>query len=479
MTREVPFRDVDPAAVREALDRALANGGEFAEIYIEEHRASTLTWDDGKLDRASAGHERGVGLRVVAGELNHFANGNDVSPDGLVALADRVAAGLSDPRARRASPLELNFRSPLVPVASWPDEAPVSEQVARLAFGDQVARGVDSRVAQVTLSLGASRRTVFVANSDGVFAGEDIPLLVYSATAIAREAGELRSAHAVDSASRGWEFLDEALVEKLAADAARVARLQLEAAPAPSGAMPVVLSSSAGGTMIHEACGHGLEADFHLKRLSIYTGRLGELVASERVTVVDDGTLPGRRGSSQFDDEGQPTQRVVLIERGVLVGLLQSRSTSRRLDAKPTGNGRRESYRHLPAPRMRNTFIAPGEDDPEEIIASVADGLFVAKMGGGEVDIVSGNFVFHCSEAYRIRRGRIAEPVRGATLTGNGPAVLGSIDRVGRDLGWSVGTCRKDGQGAPVSDAQPTVRIPSLVVGGSGGASAGATRAAP
>lgn len=268
------------------------------------------------------------------------------------------------------------------------------------------------------------------------------------------------------SASRGWEFLSEAKVAEVVRNAARIACVQLEAAPAPSGTMPVVLSSQAGGTMVHEACGHGLEADFYLKRLSIYTGRLGQKVASGKVSVVDDGTLPGRRGTSRIDDEGLPAQRVPLIDKGVLVGLLHTRRTARRLRAAPTGNGRRQSHHHLPIPRMRNTFICPGEDDPEEILASVPDGLFVAHVGGGEVDIVSGNFVFHCAEAYRIRRGKRAEAVRDATLTGAGPAVLASIDRVGRDLGWGEGTCGKEGQHVPVSHAQPTIRIPALVVGG-------------
>ena len=218
--------------------------------------------------------------------------------------------------------------------------------------------------------------------------------------------------------------------------------------------------------MVHEACGHGLEADFIMKSLSAYAGRLGQQVASPLVTVIDDGTAPNLRGSSAIDDEGNPTTCAVLIEKGILKGFLHSRKTARALGASPTGNGRRESYRHLPLPRMRNTMILPGETDPQQILAGVADGIFVCRMGGGEVDVATGNFVFHCSEAYLIRNGRIGDPIRDATLIGNGPEVLRSIDRVGRDLGFGVGTCGKEGQGVPVADAQPTLRIPAITVGG-------------
>ncbi len=463
------FDDLDLDVLRRILDRALANGGEFAELFLEDTTADALFWDDGKLDRASAGRERGAGLRVVDGELNWFANSNDASPDGLLALAGRMAHNLARARAARSQSFSIAAADPPPAVSVWPDDVPVAEKTGRLVCADRVCRGYDPRVTQATLTLSTVRRRTVIANSTGTLAVSDTPLLTFTGAAVARERGELRSGREATSATAGWEFLSEQEVERVARTAARVACLQLEADPAPSGAMPVVLSSQAGGTMIHEACGHGLEADFYLKGLSIYSGRLGQKVAGEKISVVDDGTLPGRRGTSRVDDEGCPTRRVALIEGGVLVGLLHSRETARRLNMAATGNGRRESHHHLPIPRMRNTFIQQGEDDPEEIVASVAEGLFVAQMGGGEVDIVSGNFVFHCSEAYRIRRGKVAAPVRDATLTGAGPAVLGSIDRVGRDLGWAHGTCGKDGQHVPVSDAQPTIRIPALVVGGTGG----------
>lgn len=458
--------ELDPALMRTVLERALAHGGEFAELFVEEESSDSLLWDDGKLDRASAGRERGAGLRIIDGETTCFANGNDVSRDGLSSLAEQMAAEQSRPRTVSASSLELELLESTAPIELWPDDVPVARKVAVLALADRIARDTDPRVVQVTATLQTRRRRIVVVNSAGAALGEESPLVTLVCQVVARAEGDIRSGHQHTSAALGWEFLTPREIENVAGNAARAACLQLDASPAPSGTMPVILSSKAGGTMIHEACGHGLEADFYLKQLSIYSGKLGQKVASEKITVVDDGTLPGRRGSNRIDDEGCPTGRIVLIERGVLVGLLHSRETARKLNMAPTGNGRRESYRHLPIPRMRNTFICPGDDDPAAILASVEDGLFVAQMGGGEVDIVSGNFVFHCLEAYRIRQGELAEPVRDATLTGNGPAVLASIDRVGRDLGWAVGTCGKDGQGVPVADAQPTIRIPALVVGG-------------
>jgi len=458
-----------PDLVRAVLDRALARGGEFAELFFEQRDGTSLVREEGRIVRTSSGRDRGVGLRVIRGDSTWFANGNATDAESLLALADRVAEGVGGSRQARVAPFREEVLEPLVPVETWPDTVPVAELAGRLALADRVAREHDPRVVQVTAVVRTTRRVILVANSEGRFVVEPTPYVTFNCQVVAREGGEIRSGYQADSATRGWEFLGEEVVERVAGEAARIACLQLGAVPTPSGTMPVVLSSRAGGTMIHEACGHGLEADFYLKNLSIYSGKLGKRVASEKVTVVDDGTLPGRRGSNRVDDEGEPSRRVVLIDRGTLVGLLHSRETARRLEMEPTGNGRRESFRHLPIPRMRNTFIAPGEDDPEEIVASVRDGLFVADMGGGEVDIVSGNFVFHCLEAYRIRDGKIAEPVRDAMLTGNGPAVLESIDMVGNDLGWAVGTCGKDGQGVPVGDAQPTLRIPSLVVGGTGG----------
>jgi TldD protein len=264
----------------------------------------------------------------------------------------------------------------------------------------------------------------------------------------------------------GMELFDATSFESVAENAARRAVMMLSARKAPAGRMPVVLSSAAGGTMIHEAVGHGLEADLAQTGLSVYSGKRGQPIASPLITVVDDATLPGKRGSFRFDDEGSDAERTVLVDRGVLATFMYDRLTAMKDNARSTGNGRRESYKHRPIPRMTNTMIVPGQSDPAEILRSTPSGLFVKKMGGGQVNTVNGDFVFEVSEGYLIENGAIGEPVRGATLIGNGPQVLMSIDRVGSDLGYSIGTCGKDGQGSPVSDAQPTLRIPEIVVGG-------------
>jgi TldD protein len=321
-------------------------------------------------------------------------------------------------------------------------------------------------VTQVSCAYRDAEQSVLVAASDGLFAADQRVYVTLHVVAVARERDQIRTGIEARSETRGFEFFDLEPPEEIAREAARQATLQLSARPAPAGTFTVVLSSQAGGTMVHEACGHGLEADFIEKGLSVYAGRIGQQVASPLVTVVDDGTLPNKRGSAAIDDEGVATSRVVLIERGVLRGYLHTRRTARHFKTHPTGNGRRESYRHLPIPRMRNTMILSGGANPDTVVSEVTDGILVCHMGGGEVDVATGNFVFNCSEAYRIRNGKIAEPLRDATLVGNGPEVLSTIDAVGSDLGFGVGTCGKEGQGVPVADAQPTLRIPRIVVSG-------------
>jgi TldD protein len=283
---------------------------------------------------------------------------------------------------------------------------------------------------------------------------------------VGESAGRVESAHESDGGFEGLEFFDRVTPEEIGREAARRVSVLLRASPAPAGSMPVVLAAEAGGTMIHEAVGHGLEADLACNGLSVYQGKLGQAVASPLVTVLDDGTMPAKRGSYAHDDEGTPARKNVLIENGVLKSFLVDRLSAMKFDLMATGNGRRESFRHKPIVRMSNTYIAPGKDDPAGILADTARGIFVKAMGGGQVNTVTGDFVFGVTEAYLIRDGKLGEPIRGATLVGNGPKVLSQVDRVGSDLGFSCGTCGKDGQGAPVTDAQPTIRIPELTVGG-------------
>jgi len=453
--------------VRRVLAELLSRGGDFAEIYAESVRGVALSWENRTLDEAAAGREGGAGLRLVRGEETLFASGNDLSPESLLRLASGLASALPHGLPPRDVPaVEPAAARPVSSVEIEPASVGMDAKVALLERADRAARAFDPRVAQVSARYRDSERRVLVANSDGLFSTDRTVYTTLLVSAVARDGDLVRTALKVASGTCGFELTEQTPPEELGRDAARMACLQLGAAPAPAGTFTVVLSSKAGGPMVHEACGHGLEGDFAIKGLSVYAGKVGQKVASSLVTVLDDGTMPGKRGSFAIDDEGTPSRRTVLIENGILKGFLHSRRTAAKLGEEPTGNGRRESFRHLPIPRMRNTIIAPGEDDPEEIVASVEDGIFVTDMGGGEVDTTSGNFVFHCTEAYRIRGGKIAEPLRDVMLTGNGPEVLLKVDRVGRDLGYQVGTCGKEGQGVPVADAQPTIRIPGIVVGG-------------
>jgi TldD protein len=386
--------------------------------------------------------------------------------DDVLAIAGRAAAwvagdGGTAPQAAR--PDELPRPSD---VRIDPRSVPIERKGALLRRVDEVARAVDPRIQQVTVLYHESVQDVVVANSDGLHRTDVRVQLGLNVLCVAKEGAVLESSFEALRGTVGFELFGDEAVDDVARTAARRAAMNVGADPAPAGTFTVVLSSEAGGTLIHESVGHGLEADLNLKGLSVYSGRIGQKVASELITVVDDGTVAGKRGTQSMDDEGTGTHRTVLIERGILRTYMSDRKHAAKLSIERSGNGRRESFRHLPICRMTNTMIVPGTSDPAEIVRSVKDGIFVKKMGGGQVDVVSGNFAFEISECYRIRDGAVAEPLRGATLVGQGPKLMSEIDMVGSDLGWSTGTCGKDGQGAPVADAQPTIRIPSVVVGG-------------
>ena len=451
------------------LETMLARGGEFAEVYAESRASTSLRIDDGRIEEVAVGAERGVGLRLVDGERTFYASTSRVDPEGLEEAAAGLAASLGGEAVAAPKPFgEPRGGAPFV-IERAPGTVPLEEKVEVLRAADRGARSHDPRVRQLTAHYADSEQAIRVANSDGQLESDRRTYTTLYCSAVAREEEETRTGVEVVAEMRGFELFERRSPYSIGAEAGRLAVLQLDAQPAPAGRFTVVLSSAAGGTMVHEACGHGLEGDFVKKGLSVYAGRLGEKVAADVITVVDDGTLAHKRGSGAIDDEGNPTSRVLLIENGVLRGYLHSRKSAQELSMKPTGNGRRQNYRYAPIPRMRNTMILSGDDDPDEILRSVRDGVFVCRMGGGEVDITSGKFVFAVSEAYRIRDGAVAEPIRDASLIGTGPEVLSSIDRVGRDLGFGVGTCGKDGQGVPVADAQPTLRIPSIVIGGVAG----------
>ncbi|MEW5723902.1 MAG: TldD/PmbA family protein, partial [Thermodesulfobacteriota bacterium] len=347
-----------------------------------------------------------------------------------------------------------------------PETRDTAAKVGLLRRAESAARGFDPRIKQVKVVYGDRCQRVAILNSEGLLAGDERVSTVLLVQVVAAAGDRLQVGYEPVGGALGFELFEEFDPEKVARTAAGRAIMMIEAEEAPSGTMPVVLSADAGGTMIHEAIGHGLEADLAGEGLSVYADRLGEQVASELITVVDDATLPYRRGSFAVDDEGTPAQATVLVEKGVLKRYMNDRRTALKTGVAPTGNGRRESFRHKPVVRMTNTLIAPGFSDPSEVLRATPKGLFVRKMGGGQVNPVNGDFVFDVSEGYLIENGRQGPPVRGATLTGNGPEVLKKIDLVGSDLGFGIGTCGKDGQGVPVADAQPTLRIPEIVVGG-------------
>jgi len=459
-----------PELCREVLDEALAGGGERASLFAERTMTTSLRMEGGRIEEASGGADLGVGISVHAGDQIVFANSSRMDREGLLDLARRLAGAVGAERKVHAEACSPRRPALVSPVTVPPSTVRTARKVEILKRAEEAARRQDPRVSQVTCSYRDAEQKVWAADSDGLFAPDVRTFVTLYVVCVAKERERVCTGIEAASETRGFEFFDLNPPEAVGREAARQAALQLEAQPAPAGTFTVVLSSKAGGTMIHEACGHGLEADFIEKGMSVYAGKIGEKVASPLISVVDDGTMPNKRGSSAIDDEGVPTSRVVLIEKGVLKGFLHTRKTARQFDVAPTGNGRRESYRHLPLPRMRTTMILPGESDPAEILAGVENGIFVCRMGGGEVDVATGNFVFSCSEAYRVRDGKIAEPIRDATLIGNGPEVLSTIDAVGSDLGFGVGTCGKEGQGVPVSDAQPTLRIPKIVVGGTSAA---------
>ncbi len=448
------------------LRRALSGGGEFADIYYEEGSSTSIVCEDGKIEKVLAGTDRGVGIRVISDLRTAYAYTNEVTEAALLALADTVSRAVKGQSFDRAINMGTKLVGPGFPIEIPPDGVPLQDKVALVNRGNVAARAFDQRIRQVTAVYRDSAVKTQVANSRGDFTEAIRTGTLFLAQVVAAQGDIIQTGYEPVGRFMGHEIFRERSPEEVALAAARRAVMMLDARKAPAGLMPVVLSSEAGGTMVHEAIGHGLEADLAGNGMSVYTGKVGEQVASPLVTVIDDATIPNARGSFSFDDEGIPAQRTVLVENGILKGYLYDRLSAMKDGCDSTGNGRREGYHAKPIVRMTNTLIAPGETSPEEIVRGVDRGLFVRKMGGGQVNTVTGDFVFEVSEGYLIENGSVGEPVRGATLTGNGPDVLKKILKVGSDLGFGIGTCGKDGQGVPVSDAQPTLLIEEITVGG-------------
>jgi TldD protein len=462
--------DLSERALARALDQALEWRADYAELYFEFRTQQTASLEEGVVKKATRSVNQGVGVRVLADARTGYAYSDEVSVERL-AVAARTARAIAEERTgATALPALAPAPSPhdLYALAQAPIATPVPDMVALLARIDAAARSVDPCIKNVLAGIGIEQRSVLVVTSEGRLAEDVRPLIHLSVTAIA-ERGTNRQQGSYGGGGRySFAELLDGRAERFAREAARQALLNLEAVAAPAGTMTVVLGPGWPGILLHEAIGHGLEGDFNRKRTSAFTDRIGTRVASELCTVVDDGTIPNRRGSLNIDDEGTPTQRTVLIERGILRGYLQDRLNARLMGVAPTGNGRRESFAHMPMPRMTNTFMLAGDDAPEDILRSVDHGLYAVSFGGGQVDITSGKFVFSASEAYLIEGGKIGRPVKGATLIGNGPDVLTRISRVGADLKLDegIGTCGKDGQSVPVGVGLPTVRIDGLTVGG-------------
>lgn len=450
------------------LRRALRKGGEYADIFVEASSPLAILCEDKRIEKVLAGTERGAGIRLVSGHRSAYAYTNELTTASLLELADAVShAFLGGARSVLDVIRLVRAGASRVGAVRIPTElVDTGRKVALVTTAERTARSIDRRIRQVQVVYRENRQQILIARSTGSIVEDERSYLTGMVQVVAAADGVIQTGYEPVGGLAGMELFDREPLEQAARKAAMRAVMMLSAHKAPAGRMPVVLSSEAGGTMIHEAVGHGLEADLAQSGLSVYSGKLGQQIAAPIITVLDDATLPGRRGSFRFDDEGTPAQRTVLVEKGILRTYLYDQLTAMKDGRASTGNGRRESYRHRPIPRMTNTMIAPGASRPESILRETHRGLYVRKMGGGQVNTVNGDFVFEVSEGYLIENGSIGEPVRGATLIGNGPNVLLSIDRVGSDLGFSIGTCGKDGQGSPVSDAQPTIRIPDITVGG-------------
>jgi TldD protein len=447
------------------LQTMLKRGGQLAELFLEESFGLTVVMDDDKIEKVLSGVERGAGLRLIHELHTAYAYSNNLNQQSLLSLARNLSA-LSAGQATTPRPLRLLHPGWADRMIKPPRHVATVAKVELVRAVNAAARDVDSRVRQVRVMYLDKVQEVRIVNSLGQEAYEQRVQSLLAVHCVAAEGAVVQTGYETTGGAQGFELFEAEDPTEVARKAARRAVMMLAARPAPGGSMPVVLAASAGGTMVHEAVGHGLEADLVLEGMSVYAGKIGQVVASPLVTVIDDATVPGRRGSSGFDDEGTPSRRNLLIEKGVLKSYMQDRLSSLKLGTEPTGNGRRESYRFRPIPRMTNTMIVPGEDAPQDIIADTESGLLISKMGGGQVNTTNGDFVFEVAEGYLIKNGQVDKPVRGATLTGNGPQALMDIDRVAGDLGYSLGTCGKDGQGLPVADAQPTLRITRMVVGG-------------
>ena len=460
---------VEPPVLERVLADALARGAEFAEVFAEDRRGTAASLDDGRVEELSSGRDRGAGVRVVVGETTGYAHTSDLSEAGLLAAAEAASAVARQGGGGRTVALEPGRVARPTVVEIAPEGVAKARKIELLTRADDAARSSGDAVSQVSASYADSRRRMVVANSDGVLVDDDQVRTRFAVSCVAVGDTGMQTGYEAEAFTVGFEMFDSVDVEEIASSAARRALVKLSARPAPSGEMAVVLAAGSGGILFHEACGHGLEADHIVKGASVYVDQVGAEVASPLVTLIDDGTVGREWGSFSVDDEGRPSQHNVLIENGVLTDYMWDFLRARKDGRKSSGNGRRQSYRHLPMVRMTNTFLPNGADDPDEIVAQTPKGVYVAKLGGGQVNTTTGDFVFGTVEAYLIENGRITEPLRDANLIGNGPEVLRRIDAVANDFAMGPGTCGKDGQSVPVGCGQPTLRVTAVTIGGTAG----------
>jgi TldD protein len=454
---------IEPEVAERVLATALGSGGEFAEVFAERRRSLGMSIDESRIEPVRSGAEEGAGVRVVSGGTTYFAHVDGLDPADLERAAAEAASAL---RGERVEPHSLSaVETETIAIERRPEEVPAGRKAELLRELDERARAEGGEVTQVLASYAEARREVAVANSDGLFATDDRTRTRIGVQAVARRGEVVETGHETLGGHRGFELLEDE-PGAIAAEAAAQALTLLDAGPAPAGSMPVVVGGGFGGVLFHEMTGHGLEADHIQKGASVYAGRLGEQVAQPLLSAYDDGRLPHEWGSDAIDDEGTPTQKTMVLEEGRLVSFLYDRLRAERDGVASTGNGRRESFRHLPIPRMTNTYIAPGDAEPEAIIGEVGDGFYAKSFGGGQVDPATGDFVFGVSEGYLIEGGRVTRPCRGATLIGNCLQALAAIDAVGSDFAMKTGICGKGGQSAPVGTGQGHVRIAAMTVGG-------------
>jgi TldD protein len=455
---------------RRILETLMDRSGAYADIYVDTRNYTLIQLESGKVEKLEQGEDAGVGLRVIDPWRTYYASTNTFDEARLVALAQKLSGytGLRTGETIAVSDKETRASYPFS-IARDPGGVDVRDKLALVRDFEAKVRSMEPRIVQVRIMYRDTRQEVTIATTDEGSKRDSRMQVVFTVLAVGRDGSEMQTSYEAAGGFYGFEYFTDDLMASLAEKTVRRLSGLLAAREAPSGMKTVVLASEAGGTMIHEAIGHGLEADLAMEGLSCYKGLLGQKIASPLISVVDDATLPHMRGTYAFDDEGTLSQRTVLVEDGVLRNYLFDRFHAMKHAMPSTGNGRRESYRFRPIPRMSNTMIAPGKQDPGEILASVDDGVYVVKMGGGQVDTVRGDFVFEISEGYLIEKGSVGPMIKNATMMGNGLKVLKDIDMVGNDLGFGIGTCGKDGQGVPVADAQPTLRIPGIIVGGRGG----------